>query len=155
MNGPKILLGLLAIGAPTKSLSWTKLVVQDMRDLSKHLDEWDLPDPVVDPEAWFSLITEAGDNWSTYVNRLSYVESVLDRNPGNSDVVANYRCDQCDTCFPSIRALKSHQRRLHGIRSPMRFYAYPDGICRGCQVKFSNHVRLLCHLSDPRRPKCQ
>ena len=53
------------------------------------------------------------------------------------------------------KALASHGRRLHGIRSPLRFSAGADGRCQACNTVFASRVALLNHLGDTRRPRCK
>merc|ERR1711994_522300 len=48
-----------------------------------------------------------------------------------------------------------HERVKHGIRAPMRKFAFADGKCRACETQFSCRWRLLQHLSDSRRTKCK
>eukprot|EP00973_Karenia_brevis_P073785 10255529-Karenia_brevis.AAC.1 len=56
--------------------------------------------------------------------------------------------------FASERALRSHQRSKHGLRSSVKCYADADGRCKACRTTFSSRLRLIAHLSDKRRTAC-
>ena len=64
----------------------------------------------------------------------------------------------CDTCvnvaFSSSKALKSHMRVKHGVRTDARLFAPADARCKCCLVKFSCRPRLIAHLTDARRTSC-
>ena len=105
------------------------------------------------------MLREKGE-WSGIIEACNYVDSVLDTPvaESNSPEVRPFVCLLCSDsrpAFPSHKALASHQRTSHGVRSPMRAFAEADGLCPICKTCFNSRLRLLAHLSDTRRPKCR
>ena len=65
----------------------------------------------------------------------------------------SFVCDLCNASFPDSKALASHKRAKHNVRTNARLYAYSDALCRACGVKFCTRTRLIAHLTDSRRTK--
>ena len=86
-------------------------------------------------------------------DRVKSVQSDISRNEfvcvQCSDVSPDSKC-----VFDSQRALDSHARCKHGVRTDIRTYIGNTTVCPACNVKFSCRVGLVTHLSDKRRPKC-
>ena len=70
-----------------------------------------------------------------------------------------YMCNVCSgldrPAFATPKALASHMRTVHKIRTPMRAYADSNGVCPACATTFCSRLRLLAHLCDSRRPRCR
>jgi hypothetical protein len=50
--------------------------------------------------------------------------------------------------------MQQHRGIRHKVRSPQRYHAEAHGRCGACGTCLLSRLRLLAHLSDPRRPKC-
>jgi len=101
--------------------------------------------------------------WPDAVGAFFFLHSVHDRvRPTYAIGVRNaFVCVQCSDAglgarhvFDSQRALDSHSRTKHGVRSDIRTFIGATTVCPSCSVKFSSRVGLITHLSDKRRPKC-
>ena len=86
-----------------------------------------------------------------------FTESVLDRQAPDATAepsrVLAFTCCDCSSMFASARALASHRRSKHGVRSEYRRYV-PSSVCPACGTFFSTRVRCLVHIGDHRRPTC-
>ena len=92
------------------------------------------------------------------VSSLHYVESLLDpQAPATGDTavsrVVAFRCTDCHCMFASAKALASHARSKHGVRSPWRQYVR-SSVCPCCGTDYTSRLRCLAHVGDRRRPKC-
>ena len=118
---------------------------------------------------WDVLLHTPGGEWKDATSNIFWDESAADPSveivgAGGSVLSAQICC--CFACvagdeersaapqFKSLKALQSHQRVKHGIRSPMRFFASGSGVCPACHTNFRQRLRLLAHLCDSRRPIC-
>ena len=59
-----------------------------------------------------------------------------------------YQCDRCEQCFKKPMALRMHQQVVHGVFSPIRSLAGPDGVCGHCMRNFHQRRRLQLHFSQ-------
>eukprot|EP00973_Karenia_brevis_P028821 3974320-Karenia_brevis.AAC.1 len=88
-----------------------------------------------------------------------FTESILDSSGAHaSTITCSHVCALCSKpcpAFATAKALASHQRVVHGVRSPMRAFADAHGECPVCKSKYGTRLRLLAHLSDSRRPRCR
>jgi hypothetical protein len=168
-NKPTSLTLVLGIQHNGLRLPWVVLILNDMRTLQKvstHLAE--LPDPADDAHAWSQLILAEEQKWRDAVAALRYCESACDRckttpanNEGGLQVCVTFSCDLCERSpegevrtFATARALKSHQRTLHGVRIPMRYYVEADGVCPSCGKDFHTRLRCMRHLSGALQGGC-
>ena len=150
-------------GSPTE---WAKQVQKDIvfmqsvcgKSIGHNMSPWDV-----------LLHTPRGE-WKDATSKILGDESAADPSveivgAGGSVLSAQTFC--CFACvagdeersaapqFKSLKALQSHQRVKHGIRSPMRFFASGSGVCPACHTNFRQRLRLLAHLCDSRRPICR
>ena len=94
------------------------------------------------------------------VSELSFTESVCDTTPTEISSCGrfgkNFVCGLCQDQpgFKSSKALMTHQRIVHKMRTQMRYFADGDGVCKICGICFRSRLRLLAHLTDSRRPGC-
>ena len=145
-------------------LAWVRQLILDMATLAKLVPRPGhcLPDPAKCPGAWWGFMRDSPNEWEILpdmVAELHFLDSICDKHISAvaTDIVRAFRCDVCgDSCtFASERALRTHKRMKHGIRTDMRFYADADGTCQCCETLFSTRLRLIAHLSDARRTKCR
>ena len=110
---------------------------------------------------WRSLVLHS--RWADAVGAFFFTHSQHDRSlQGSSDVSRHaFVCVECSTfcpeskhVFDSQRALDSHSRSKHGVRTDIRAYIGDTSVCPACSTKFSCRVGLITHLSDKRRQKC-
>ena len=157
---PAALLALLQANASDKCIPWASQALHDMEFVADTVSSIALPRPAVVPEAWLHVMLQDTEGWSRAVQCCTYLHSVLDPvassdRPAAAFVFACKLCANPQPAFSSGKALASHQRTMHGIRSPMRLYADSHGICPNCGTLFHTRLRLLAHLTDSRRPRCR
>ena len=103
----------------------------------------------------FSIVTTMPKYFDKCVHELSFVSSSLDSVAlCYFDIPSAFKCEACSLSFACSRALHMHCMKLHAIRSIFRYYADADGVCPICSSDFLTRLRLISHLSDPRRTKC-
>lgn len=164
VNKPIALQAVLSATHSNRRLPWVDLIIGDMRKLRKFSGKAaGLPDPVDFSGEWLKCITADEDAWHDIVSGLRYRRSLCDKDQlERQDISSAVDCFGCDICssagggksFPSLKALKSHQRAYHGIRIPTRYYVEADGRCICCGTVFMSRLRCIAHLSDSRRGKC-
>ena len=147
----------LAVGAPSDLLPWTKLILDDLVFMSSHVPNLaSFGRPSVEHSKWRALIHSS--EWPRLVNQICFVDSVADVRTEMPMSCKTFQCNMCPDdaplFFPTHRALKCHQRKAHGCRSSVKKYADADGVCICCGTVFSSRLRLVAHLTDRRRPKC-
>ena len=139
-------------------MPWSSLVRDDLRRCYKLscVAQAVLPNPCDDSCVWYDLMRVDADTWTEVVQSICFYESVCDKSRSKAypEVVASFVCSKCNQSFAHSKALQSHVRAKHGIRTDRRLYAAADGVCRACNKKFSTRLRLIAHWSDKRRPKC-
>ena len=119
-----------------------------------------LPPPDRDSESWSTFIMHEGSRWSEVISEIHFDDSVCDNiqnTHNNTDVPVpfdTFPCASCEAKFGTQKALLSHMRSKHGVKTPMRFYAGADFCCQACKTVYSTRTRLLAHLTDSRRSKC-
>eukprot|EP00973_Karenia_brevis_P014898 2033769-Karenia_brevis.AAC.1 len=135
---------------------WSKQLVDDMRILKQYftIKLIEMPDPLMQPQAWAVLMTEFPQEW-----RMLVVEYIDFHSPfterSREEVVPHLSRHRCSVCanapvFKHAKALASHMRSKHGVRSDMNKYIGDTGVCPVCGTDFHNRVRLLAHVSDMR-----
>eukprot|EP00973_Karenia_brevis_P048075 6671825-Karenia_brevis.AAC.1 len=114
-----------------------------------------MPPPELSSAAWVNAILDR--SWREVVQCVFFVSSTMDKK-ATSDVspLQRFMCTLCShrPCFPSSRALQSHQRSKHGQRNPVRAFVF-NSICPVCGTDFRARLRCVAHLSDVRRPQCR
>ena len=83
-----------------------------------------------------------------------FTDSICDQKRTETVDAADAVCDICNAAFATAKALASHRRSKHSIRSAVRFYADADGFCKACQVTFCSRTRISAHITDARRRAC-
>ena len=81
-------------------------------------------------------------------------ESALDKQNvkvGASDSNLPFSCNWCTKSFCSKRALDTHARKTHAVRTPFSKYVDGTGACPVCKSVFSTRLRVLAHLADARK----
>ena len=164
VNKPTALQAILGFQHEGRRLPWADLIVDDMRCLRSAAATFaDMPEPDAQPGLWYDRIVADEQGWFSAVHALRYLHSACDRHKTDEAAAAGARIFGCDICaqsgetvpaFGTLRALKSHQRAKHGIRTPMRFYVKADGKCICCGTVFHTRLRCIAHLADTRRDKC-
>ena len=107
------------------------------------------------PCAWHCLLHH--ERWPEVVNRVFYVESILDKEVVDSNTELGFVCALCNPLckFATSRALQSHQRSKHKNLNPIRCYIDASAKCPSCATQFGSRISMLAHVSDSRRPKCR
>ena len=101
--------------------------------------------------------------WKLLVkSSLAYSDSNCDVTVPADFVAVNlvgYTCLQCDggvRSFPTQKALASHMRSAHNVKNMYRLYVDGSGKCPVCSTNLHSRLRVIAHLSDPRRNlKCR
>ena len=141
-------------GQPTP---WVAAVRRDVTMLTTFGFFADLPDLDAGAEEWVARMAHK-PAWKREVDRVFFTESSCDRVPASAEGAASralsFHCPSCPCAFASQRALDSHARAKHGIRSPYR-ERVRSSACPCCCIDFRTRVRLLNHLGDKRRPRCE
>jgi hypothetical protein len=154
---PPHVISFLSVRFKTKPLPWVELIRSDVdrMRLTVSLCSY-LPDPS-DSSAWCRMMIDQPAQWANAVSAIHFTESMGD--PPSSGLhddphVLPHVCGDCQTAFPTSRALGSHRRIAHKVLAPQRLFAPANGVCPCCGTRFLSHLRLLAHLCDARRPKC-
>ena len=100
-----------------------------------------------------NIVSSLPDLFIQCVHELSFVGSFLDR-VAIGDCDNPFRCEVCFLSFACSRALHMHCTKVHAKRSVFKYYAECDGVCPVCKSNYLTRLRLISHLSDPRRTKC-
>ena len=163
MTKPVSLMALLASRPGGKMLPWVSLIVDDLDTMRKRTSMCSqLPDPRLDPNAWWCMMRQRPNDWYNAINSLLFSQSVMDQRIATASndgdrlpcIVSLYACNVCLRSFPSSRALKSDARAKHGQRAPQKHFADADGICVACGCVFHTRLRLLAHLANNRPNGC-
>eukprot|EP00973_Karenia_brevis_P065131 9042973-Karenia_brevis.AAC.1 len=140
-------------------MPWLRLLTDDLQVLSAAFGArfYDLPPPEIDLEPWCAIMREFPSEWKAMIKEWNYPESVYDtsaRAVSSHFGVNSFACRLCTVdqpVFASQRALASHMRCIHGIRNPYRAYVNDSGTCPVCGTLLHTRLRVIAHLSDPRR----
>jgi len=132
------------------------LVLQ--KALAPKLDE--LPPPSAHLTAWLELIWQFPVQWKKLCRIYHTPKSTRDDMKQSQTetivVPCTHACCQCETKFATARALASHRRIKHGVRTVFRQHIDGSGKCPGCRVNFHTRLKVLEHLGDVRRhQKCR
>ena len=65
--------------------------------------------------------------------------------------VYSFSCAHCDDKFPSQKALQSHLRAKHKVRTSFDSFLPASGVCLVRRLQFSSRPRLLAHVGDARQ----
>ena len=161
-HAPPILLAILHADDKKRAIPWTGVIRTDLQEMwirSRTCAR--LPDPQTHPSSWHSFMLS--DRWHNAVCDVHSSHSALDkivtRTSGSSpSPLLSFSCNLCSDgvhhfAFATKKALMSHQRSKHGMKSNARLYADADGICAWCQNCYVTRLRVLRHLTD-RRSSC-
>ena len=108
-------------------------------------------------------MTSCPKEWKALVkSSLTYAGSSYDDTMPQFNEPANLYGHTCDICgkggrsFPISKALAAHMRRAHGVRCMYRVFVDGSGLCPICKTYLHTRLRVIAHLSDPRRNlKCR
>eukprot|EP00973_Karenia_brevis_P029636 4088671-Karenia_brevis.AAC.1 len=97
---------MLAITSKGAQLPWTRCIVNDLRALAKYASLPPLGDPMESPEKWLAFIRVSGEKWQQEVEKVFYIESVLDkdaRDTVHAEHLLTFSCEYCATpvAFPT------------------------------------------------------
>ena len=95
--------------------------------------------------------------WNEAVDTILFFTSVVDTKHARQTTTiceSIHECLSCNLFFASSRALKSHNRVVHGNKCNARSYIGSDFKCPVCRTVFGSRLRAIAHLSDQRRTKC-
>jgi len=156
LHGPGVLLAMLAVKSGDSRLQWTTCIANDLKVLARYVNLPELGDPIDSAADWVAFIQGIGDDWNRLVQQIFYTESVLDKDaalPHMSSGLSSFTCQMCDNpiSFPTRKALMSHQRAKHGIKSPKRYYADSSGECLVCGTVFSSLLTNSTFVPSDRR----
>ena len=118
-----------------------------------------LPNPQLQPATWDEFVRSTA--WDRAAAEHHSSSSALDKvaprivDTARSVGVACNVCCTDDVCmsFATNKALMSHQRAMHGMKTRARFYAESDGVRQCCKTRFVTRLRAVRHLTD-RRSTC-
>ena len=137
-----------------KRMPWTTQLVDDLHMARKLIPRCaGLGDPSESTEAWVSWIK--GPHMENDLRAIRFCESLLDRavQPDTACISKRFPSADCGDAFSTAKALASHRRCKHGVRSQWRYFIR-SSTCPSCQRDFKLRVRCLNHLGDRRRPAC-
>ena len=160
-RGPDALKAVLGTKCRGTHMPWSCQMLEDMRTLHAHVPAANslLPEPSLDHADWGDFIKDNPSMWDDCVEALFFSNSALDKRTCSDQCPdVQHKCPHCvdpKPCFKTAKALATHNRVIHGFRSPMRFYASEKGVCPVCKTCFVTRLRLLAHLSDSRRSTCR
>ena len=149
--------------------AWWKspsMVVQVRDDLRYMCQRLPLPDqlrgfdPDADGDRWQTFMVEHPSEWDSLVSRIRFCESACDKDaPPQGSAVKSFVCTLCPpgdaARFACEKDLLQHQRIKHKRRNPMSLIIADISVCPSCGTDFRQRHRLLRHLTDRRRTKCQ
>jgi len=143
-------------GPEEKQLPWTRLVLSDLELLASfHAARLaELGSPKTNAEAWASFIISFPAQWRSLVKSMIIQDMPLDSPVEKTELpaaAARFQCPSCPARFPTEKALASHQRAKHKLRSPFLAYLPKSGVCPICRMQFSSRPRLLAHAIETRR----
>jgi len=164
-ESPSLLLALLQ--EPTgPGREWRDMLVGDMvlmrKVLSPKLDE--MPDPQTMPGEWEKWWAQWPVQWKTLVRltvrklaelgnaAFDATQDPLQEQPHHEEEQPQWHCDECESAWPTKRALRSHQAAKHGHRRWVRWYV-ADGTCPVCRANHWTRLRAMTHLQY-HAPRC-
>ena len=104
-------------------------------------------------------MTSSTERWRSVVDACDYVGSMLYTSAARSVQPPEYcSCNICVApapCFSSPKALASHMRIKHRMRSRVKRDIDDSGVCQISKTMFVTRIRVIAYLSDVRRPKCR
>jgi len=161
-KAPGPLLALLAQRSDAKPIPWVGLVRNDMQCLWSRVAT-QLPDPQLHPKEWLAFVMSS--DWSDAVSHLFFDSMLGDKivvESTHRESLDTWRCPHCPAPdnlknFISHKALASHIRTMHKVRTEVRFFAPESGKCMVCKAQLQSRLRLIAHLSDTRvgRDRCR
>lgn len=153
---PRALIAILQLRPGSHPLKWVQLICEDMLIMKQRVSLCShLPDPGVDPNAWSDFVAGDPHRWSLAISCVAFCSSQLDSTAClDLPATRTVTCTVCGMLCADSKAMQQHRRIKHNVRSPRRYYVEAHGRCGACGTCFLSRLRLLAHLSDPRRPKC-
>ena len=129
----KSLCAVLAATVSGKHMPWTSLIVSDLAFLWNSVPavKCRLPNPMADPSRWMLFIVDDSDMWSTFVSKLFFVHSCLDKsvkpNVADSNAFCGLTCAH-RPAFVDAKALAQHNRVKHGSKAPISAFVDGSGV---------------------------
>ena len=151
---PPDLVAILHMRPGGTSLPWVRCVAADCDSLrARCVGYKDMPSFLESPLQWSRAIADS-KQWLPMLDSPNYLESVFDtRVARHQEKVLAHKCFKCTAAFASQRALASHTRAMHHVRSCMIQFLHATQ-CPACGTEFYSRIRLLAHLSHSARPTC-
>jgi hypothetical protein len=119
----------------------------------------EMPEPSIAPTAWLELMSQHPRRVCSAIDLCAFVSSALDSIAHDlPSGLAQFACETCPAPrpgFSSAKALASHMRARHGVRSPIKRYVDDSAACPACGASFCTRIRVIAHLSDARRASCR
>ena len=158
-TGPRSLKALLSSTSGITGMPWSQLVLADLSALRMSCPARfaEMPAPAFDSGPWMDLMIEFPTEWKAIVKQYHFPSSVYDDGPTSRQPLPGAPTFSCSLCigascvFSSSKALASHMRTKHGIRNIFRMYVDSSGKCPVCETVLHTRLRVIAHLSDPRR----
>ena len=157
--GPKSLKAMLSSVCNGKRMPWSVLLSRDLDVMYAALPVKFsvMPPPSANPSAWLAIMTDHPAEWKALVKLLKFHESAVDSEATAFAPSASLQSHLCTICsapypvFASRKGLCQHMRVAHGIRNHYRTFVDDSGKCPVCRTCLHTRLRVLAHLSDPRR----
>ena len=161
VNRPKALWAILQSTPNKKQLPWTAQVVADLQVLYANVGaaRVNLPAPSDDGQAWLKFLIGKPTKWHQLVDSLFYTHSVLDRQHVEAHVAPlAFSCHMCPhprPMFSTPKGLAQHKRIKNKMRTSLRWFVDDSGVCPCCKNIYHTRIRVLTHLSNPKKPECK
>ena len=152
-NGPTSLKALLDSKVKENTMPWMRLLHADLAALYEFLSHKfeTLTHPSSHSQPWLDLMIHCPLGWKSLVKLFVHNHSCFDRDPTLSVIPFAPQPHLCTLCiprhvaFPTAKALAQHMRIVHGE------FIDASGVCPVCGTNLHTRLRVIAHLSDPRR----
>ena len=144
-------------------MPWTLLIMDDLSALAEfHRSRLSsLGPPCENAAAWESFITEYPHVFKELIQQFIFGTGAYDVSATRASYdityggVGAFSCVECAAAekpihFATERALKSHARRAHGARNPLRVFLDNTATCPVCEGSYGSRTRCLAHVSEKR-----
>ena len=133
--------------------SWLSQISDDFRRLAQiALSKFaSMPDPSNEPRPWFQLVIDTS-SWPEFLVKIFKItieqrklRAVECPQLLLSQQANEFACQTCGAAFPCEADLKTHCYRLHGYKSPSRFYVPDTNVCLCCLTHFGSRDAVVAH----------
>ena len=155
------LIALLQVRPNGNTLPWISQIKSDLKFVFASVAgaRMSLPHPDNHANRWLEFMTESSHAWKCIVDRISFVDSRVDKLDIGDELAApavlQFVCDACGEKFANNKALSLHSQKVHGRRNELRLYLDESGKCPACNGAFQSRLRAFAHLSDRRNTRCK